>query len=182
VPLLEERKDAAILKRRGVKESDVLGLPLFRAYRRLHDSFGVYPKDVPPAVENLYLRGVLKERFLTINSAVDASNVVSVEKMIPIGTFDGDRVEGGVTLRLAGESDEMTPIGKDKPQRIQAGIPVLCDRSRVFSMVGVRDSRHTMIRHETQNILLFSWGTGEVDRSIVESALDETVQLIRKYC
>jgi DNA/RNA-binding domain of Phe-tRNA-synthetase-like protein len=182
VPHLEGRKDAAILKWRGAKETDILSLPLFKAYKRLHDSFGIYAKDVPPAVENIYIRGILKERFPTINSAVDASNVVSVENMIPVGNFDADRIEGGITLRLAESGDEMTPIGKDKPQKIPAGTPVLADLSRVFSMVGVRDSRDTMIRPETRNILLFSWGTDEVDRRLVEGVLDEAARLIMACC
>ena len=178
-PDVEERKRQIIAQWAKVTEEQVAAHPLIVAYQELHRQLGGNPKMLP-AVEGLLRRGVLKGRFPTVNSVVDAANVVSVKYLVPIGLFDLDQIDGKVQLTLSVSGDRFVPIGKDKPVTLSPGTPVLKDGEGIFSAVGSRDSKRTMITGSTENVLAFSWGIEGVDPTLVSSALDECAEEILK--
>ncbi|MBN2335586.1 hypothetical protein JXL21_08495 [Candidatus Bathyarchaeota archaeon] len=175
---LEDRKDSLIINHRNTEADELFSNPLFKAYRGIHSAFN-YPRDMLPAVEGMYVRGILRERFPTINSAVDASNVVSAETLIPIGLFDRDSIVGASTLRVSGEGESFTPIGKKKPMSLTAGMPILEDEEKIYSTIGVRDSEATKVTHGTRSLALFSWGTSQVPEHTIEDALRKAAELIK---
>ncbi len=75
---ITQSKKSLLASWKGKSFDDIKNLTPFKAYRRIHDQIGAYPDNAPPAVENLYVRGILQGKFPTINSVVDACNVVSV--------------------------------------------------------------------------------------------------------
>ena len=154
--------------------------PHFKAYRIIHEQFDAYPSDIPPAVENLYTRGILQGRFPSINNVVDTCNLISVKKLIPIGVFNSDAIKGDVTLRLAEEGDTFTPIGKTKTVKIEPSTPILEDDERIISSIGVRDANETKITRNTKNLTLFSWGNSEVPRNHVSETLKETAKALKQ--
>jgi DNA/RNA-binding domain of Phe-tRNA-synthetase-like protein len=176
---LQERKNQLLEKWKGKSESDLESIPEIIGYRHLQEKLGSDPKKILPAVEGMLLRGILKGRFPTVNSAVDAANFTSVENLIPIGLFDLDRIEGGVELRLARQGDEFIPLGKDSPEKLKPNTPILKDSKKIFSAVGVRDSKDTMVTPASRNLLLFSWGTSEVDEEKVVEVLRKCASLIQ---
>ena len=178
---LQARKNQILEKWRGKNESDLESIPEIIAYRHLQQRLGSDPKQTLPAVEGMIAKGILRGKFPTINSGVDAANITSVENLIPIGLFDLDRIEGTVELTLAHKGDEFIPLGKNSPERLNPGIPVLKDSKKIFSAVGVRDSKDTMITPASKNLLLFSWGTNEVDEEKVSEVLDKCASLIQSY-
>lgn len=119
------------------------------------------------------MRGILQNKFPTINNVVDTCNLVSVKSQIPIGVFDRDKIIGDVILRLATVGDKFTPIGKTKPIDIQNGVPVLEDSERTISIPGVRNSNVTKITKHTKNLQLFSWGVEETPVETVIGVLEE---------
>ena len=126
-----------------------------------------------PAVEGLLRHGLLRGRFPAINSVVDGANIVSLRNLVPIGVFDADRIDGDIELASAAAGDSFVPIGKDSPIQLNAGVPVLRDRQGIFSAVGSRDSRRTMILPETRNVLVFSWGAEGLREEEVAATLDQ---------
>jgi DNA/RNA-binding domain of Phe-tRNA-synthetase-like protein len=178
-PDVEERKRQIIAEWAEVTEEQLAAHPLIVAYRELHRQLGGNPKMLP-AVEGLLRRGVLKGRFPTVNSVVDAANVVSVKYLVPIGLFDLDQIGGNIDLTLAVSGDRFIPIGKDKTVTLSPGTPVLKDGEGIFSAVGSRDSKRAMITGSTENVLAFSWGIEGVDPTLVSSALDECAEEILK--
>ena len=90
-----------------------------------------------------------------------------------------DKIEGDIELRLSKKGDKYTPIGKDKPQEIEQNVPILEDRSKIISIVGVRDSIDTMVTENSKNLLLVSWGASEIDEIEVESILERCAELIK---
>ena len=177
---LVEAKKAFLSLWEGKTIADLEVSPVFKAYRLIHKQFDAYPDNIPPAVENLYVRGILQGKFPTISNVVDACNLVSVRTLIPIGVFDGDQIVGDVTLRLAVAGDEFIPIGKNKPIAIDENTPVLEDAERIISCIGVRDSNETKITKHTQNLLIFSWGNANVPRDVVCGALESAASTVKK--
>ncbi|MCW4013369.1 MAG: phenylalanine--tRNA ligase beta subunit-related protein [Candidatus Bathyarchaeota archaeon] len=178
---LVEAKKKFLIEWKDKTPSDLNSNEQFNAYRRIHTQFDAYPDNVPPAVENLYLRGILQGKFPTISNVVDACNLVSVRTLVPIGVFDSDLVVGDVTLRLAEAGDAFIPIGKTKPVNIDLNTPILEDAERIISCIGVRDSNETKITKHTENLLIFSWGNKEIPREKINETLQEAEKLIKQY-
>jgi DNA/RNA-binding domain of Phe-tRNA-synthetase-like protein len=154
-------------------------LETFKAYSKIQDQFGAYPDNTLPAVENLFVRGILKGKFPTINSVVDACNLVSVMSQLPLGVFDSDKIAGDIILRLAKKDESFTPIGKTKPTPIPEGVPILEDQEKIISIPGVRDSDATKITKHTRNLILFSWGNKVIPVDSVKTVLNEAAHLIK---
>ena len=171
-PALEGRKQETLARWAKDPQVRLETYPLIAVYRELQKQLGGDPQMLP-AVESLLVRGILKHRFPTVNSVVDAANLVSIQHLVPIGLFDLDRIAGDLELTLSAPGDPFIPIGKDKPVKLAPGTPVLKDGDGIFSAVGSRDSKRTMITPATRNVLLFSWGIEGVDPALVSQALEE---------
>jgi len=171
-PTIEERKQGTIARWAKPTEVQVESHPLIMVYRELQKQLGGDPQMLP-AVESLIVRGILKHRFPTVNSVVDVANLVSIKHLVPIGLFDLDKINGNLELTLAGSGDQFIPIGKEKPVKLLQGTPILKDSDGIFSAVGSRDSKRTMITNATRNVLVFSWGIEGVDPALVSQVLDE---------
>lgn len=169
---LEEQKTVLIREWARTTEEQIDAHPLIIVYRELGRQLGSDPKLVP-AVEGLYKRGILQGRFPTVNAVVDAANLVSARHFIPIGLFDFDKIEGAIELASAAASDAFIPIGKEKPVVLMSDTPILRDAQGIFSAIGTRDSKRTMIIPESQNLLAVSWGIEGVDPALVDAVLDE---------
>jgi DNA/RNA-binding domain of Phe-tRNA-synthetase-like protein len=169
---LEERKKETIA--RWTKDPGVRleTYPLIMVYRELQKQLGGDPQMLP-AVESLLVRGILKHRFPTVSSVVDAANLVSIKHLVPIGLFDLDKITGELELTLSAPGDQFIPIGKDKSVKLVPETPILKDVDGVFSAVGSRDSKRTMITGATRNVLVFSWGIEGVDPALVSQVLEE---------
>lgn len=165
---------ADLIARWNGREAELVQLPEILAYRELTRRFGV---DAIPAVENLATRLLTKGKFPRINSLVDAANVASLRNLIPVGLFDLARIAGAVTLDIARPGDAIVPLGKAKSEAVPVGFPVLRDQEKIISIVGVRDSAHTMIVPSTAAVLAFSWGIESVPRERVSATLSHCIEL-----
>ena len=171
-PTLEERKRETIARWVTLPQGQAEAHPLLKVYREMHRQLGGDPQMVP-AVENLLVRGILKNRFPTVNSVVDVANLVSLKHLVPIGLFDRDRITGNPELTVAVSGDQFLPIGKEKPVKLLPETPILKDADGIFSAVGSRDSKRTMITDATRNVLVFSWGIEGVDPGFMSQVLEE---------
>jgi DNA/RNA-binding domain of Phe-tRNA-synthetase-like protein len=179
-PDIEQRKYKLIEQWSGKTQADLDSLPLVRVYRELQRQLGGDSNEMLPAVEGLLTRGLLQGRFPKVNSLVDAANTVSVKNLVPIGLFDCDKIVGDIELALAIPGDQFIPIGKDKPVRLSPGTPILKDAEGIFSAVGSRDSKRTMISSNTTNVLAFSWGIQGIEASTVSAVLDQCADELLK--
>ena len=164
---LDQRKAALIRQWQGRSEEQLAAHPLVRAYRHLARQLGL---QLTPAVEGLYRRGILRGRFPTISPLVDTANVLAAERLIPIGLFDLDRIQGAVELTLSTQGE---------PVALPDGTPVLRDAVGVFSAIGTRDSARTRIVADTTDLLVVSWGFLEVDATLINATLDEYVERVQ---
>lgn len=173
---LDQRKAALIRQWQGRSEEQLVAHALVRAYRHLARQLGL---QLTPAVEGLYRRGILRGRFPTISPLVDAANVLAAERLIPIGLFDLDKVQGAVELTLSTSGESFVPIGQGEPVALSDGTPVLRDALGVFSAIGIRDSARTRIVADTTDLLVVSWGFLEVAATLIDATLDEYVERVQ---
>jgi DNA/RNA-binding domain of Phe-tRNA-synthetase-like protein len=157
--------------------ADVANAPEIPVYRELSRRFSGQFGAAVPAVENVVTRYVMKGKFPRINSLVDAANVASLRNMIPVGLFDLNAIDGDLTLGIASGDEQIVPLGKAKSEAVPQGFPVLRDREKVISIVGVRDSAQTMIVPTTTAVLAFSWGIEGVPRERVRATLTDCLEL-----
>jgi len=171
---------AAILERWSAGTADELsGVPEILSYRELSRRFSEQFGAAVPAVENVVTRYVMKGKFPRINSLVDAANVASLRNLIPVGLFDLHSISGNLTLGIASGDEQIVPLGKTRSEAVPRGFPVLRDEERVISIVGVRDSAHTMIVPSTTAVLAFSWGIESIPRERVRATLTDCIELCR---
>lgn len=164
----------------GGAADDVSRAPEIPLYRELSRRFSEQFGAAVPAVENVVTRYLMKGKFPRINSLVDAANVASLRNLIPVGLFDLGAIAGGITLGIARGDEQIVPLGKAKSEAVPQGFPILRDREKVISIVGVRDSVHTSIVPTTTAVLAFSWGIEGVPRERVRATLDECIRLCRR--
>lgn len=158
---------------------DLARLPEILSYRELSRRFSEQFGAAVPAVENVVTRHLMKGKFPRINSLVDAANVASLRNLIPVGLFDLHSIAGDVTLGIASGEEHIVPLGKTKSEAVPPGFPVLRDREKVISIVGVRDSAQTMIVPATTAVLAFSWGIDGISREKVRATLSDCIESCR---
>ena len=157
--------------------------PFIASWREMYRSFGTKPGDYRPSAEALVRRALKTGGLPTINTAVDAYNVVSMRHLIPMGGFDLDRVAGDIRLRFSPGGEEFTPLGSDKTELTYVGEVVYADDERILTRRwNYRDCDETKITTRTGNAVLFADGPEGVPRSAVEEALLDLEMLLRRVC
>lgn len=176
-PWLDDAVGEILARWNAGTADDVASVPEIPLYRELSRRFSEQFGTAVPAVENVVTRYVMKGKFPRINSLVDAANVASLRNMIPVGLFDLHSIAGDLTLDIAGGDEQIVPLGKTKSEAVPPGFPVLRDRDKVISIVGVRDSAHTMIVPATTAVLAFSWGIEGIPPERVRATLTDCIDL-----
>jgi len=135
----------------------------------LYRSFGIDPTRTRPSSEALLRRVLQHKPFPEILNAVDVGNLCSVRFLLPIGLYDGDRIDGDVTLRRGRTGESYAGIRKDDVNL--AGRPVLCDDRGAFGNP-TSDSARTSVTETTTTL----WMTVFAPRSLpVERLSDHLV-------
>jgi DNA/RNA-binding domain of Phe-tRNA-synthetase-like protein len=146
--------------------------------RKLYKSIGVDPTRMRPASEAL-LRRVLKGgKIPSINSAVDAANLVSLRNLIPVGLYDADKIQGDIELRV-GRAGEQYP-------RIGTGEIHLDGRLGLFDEEGgfgnpTGDSRRTLVDYDTKNLLFTAFFPTGFDTSEARRIIEDAGEALSRY-
>ena len=153
--------------------------PVVRAYRKFYWRIGIDPTKTRPASEAL-VRRVLRGSFPRINPVVDAGNIASVETLVPIGIYDLSRAEPSFKIILSRGGEVFRPIGGE-PERLPPNIPIFIDaRGTVMHVYPHRDSIDTMIREDTEEVLIVAAGVPDVPVSTVRKAAVRVAELLVK--
>ncbi|AXC14301.1 Phenylalanyl-tRNA synthetase beta chain [Acidisarcina polymorpha] len=102
--------------------------------------------------------GLIAERFRLleqklISNAVDATNYVTLAIGQPTHTFDLDKLEGGIVVRLARKGERLRTL--DGVEReLDPDDLVVADHSKPLGIAGVMGGWDSMITAETRNILV----------------------------
>ena len=134
-----------------------------------------------PASEAL-VRRILSGKVLpTINTAVDAYNLASIETGVPIGAFDADLLKGELTMRFAQEGEEFLGIGMEKPIELHTNQVILTDEKEIIAIYPYRDSDRTKITPATKTIHIVACGVPKVTQETVITAFELSSGYLKEY-
>ncbi|WP_031522343.1 phenylalanine--tRNA ligase subunit beta [Siccibacter colletis] len=89
----------------------------------------------------------------SIDAVVDITNYVLLELGQPMHAFDLDRINGGITVRMA-NADETLVLLDGTEARLKADTLVIADDNRALAMGGIFGGEHSGVSTETRNVLL----------------------------
>lgn len=159
----------------GMQPSEIPGL---KPARRLFKSIGVDPTRMRPASEAL-LRRVLKGGGIpAINSAVDATNLISFEHLTPVGLYSLDRIEGPVLLRLGRAGEEYQRIGKGM-MHLEGRIGLFDGQGGFGNPTG--DSRRTSVDAATRSLLFVAFFPADCDPSDIAAMVRDAGEKLTLY-
>ncbi|MFQ5940273.1 MAG: B3/4 domain-containing protein [Nitrososphaerales archaeon] len=147
--------------------------PTVRALRNFYRRIGLDPTKTRPSSEALVRRFIVNRTIPRINNVVDAGNMASIETLIPLGSYDANRIVDDVTLRLANRGEEFTDISNQKHFLSGTEI-VLPDSNGVLHIFPHRDAFRTRINEDTKKVLIVGCGVPDIEKELTKAAVDRT--------
>jgi DNA/RNA-binding domain of Phe-tRNA-synthetase-like protein len=160
-------------------DGDYRGDETIKAVRHFYHRLGVDPTKWRPASEALLRRVVRGKELHHINNAVDVVNWCSLESGLPFGLYDRARIQGPMVFRLGKPGETYQGIRREV--LTAGGKPVLADALGVFGSP-TADSERTMVRLETQELLVVIYGPAEVVERAVQEAARQTQERLERWC
>ena len=164
--------------------TEQLGLyPEITSYRKLYKEMGIDWHSRRPSPEALLRRVALGKGLYSINTCVDAYNLVVMKHRISVGAFDYDTVKFPTVLRYAGEGDEILLLGDSEATKYTAKELAYYDQDGGYNIdFNFRDAQRTMVTEKTQNVWINVDGIYDITPEQVEKSLRESVEKIVAYC
>lgn len=146
------------------KLEEVGSIPQIAAMRSAYKKLGKDPSRYRGSAEALLRRVLSGKGLYRINSLVDVNNLVSLESLLPAGSYDLGNVIPPIELRIGRSGETYKGIGKEEINI--ENLPVFADAKGAFGSP-TSDSERAMIQLATTDVLmvLFSFsGAGELER------------------
>ena len=186
--VLERRPDLDALKAelearlRAQHAADALkDEPRVRAYRDFFWRLGIDPTKVRPASEALVRKVVRGRPLPTINTAVDALNVASIETNVAFAAFDTALLRGDLTLRYASPGERFLGIGMEAPIVLEGKELVIDDTSELVAVYPYRDADATKLTTRTTGCMLLGCGVPGVGGWDLRRATDRCAELMLEF-
>jgi DNA/RNA-binding domain of Phe-tRNA-synthetase-like protein len=155
--------------------------PRVRAYRAFLWRLGIDPTKVRPASEALVRKVVRGRPLPTINTAVDALNVASIETNVAFAAFDMDLLRGDLTLRYARQGEQFLGIGMGGPITLEGKELVIDDTGALVAVYPYRDADATKLTTLTTRCMLLGCGVPGVGGWDLRSATDRCAGLMLEH-
>ena len=180
---LEEEKQTFLSSLKGLT-TEVLGTyPAIISYRKLYKEMGIDWHSRRPSPEALLRRVAQNKGLYTVNTCVDAYNLVVMKHRISLGAFDADTVHFPTVLRFAGEGDQILLLGDKEPTIYTSKEIAYYDTLGGYNMdFNYRDAQRTMVTEHTKDIWINVDGIFDITPEQVQQSLHESVKMIMKYC
>lgn len=182
-PDLEKEKHEFLSSLEGVT-TEILGTyPELISYRKLYRAMGIDWHSRRPSPEALLRRIALGKGLYTVNTCVDAYNLVVMKHRVSVGAFDYDNVKFPTVLRYAGAGDEILLLGDKESTKYTAKELAYYDQNGGYNIdFNYRDAQRTMVTEDTKNIWINVDGIYDISPEQVEQSLHESVEMIVRYC
>lgn len=178
-PYLEELKRASA-ERLGVKwaDQDISDEPVIQEFHRLHALVGGDKPELVPAPEALVKFVVQRGAYPTINTVVDAYNVISAEELLALGAHDLRTIAGPLRLKFTTGHERFIPLGKPQPVPVPRGEYVYMDDTDILCRLEVRQAEKSKIGLSTRDILLIIQGNAVVTDEALSAAAERLFNLL----
>ncbi len=155
--------------------------PVIRAYRDFYWRMGIDPTKTRPSSEALARRVLRGQSLPKINNVVDAYNLASMETLVSMGAYDDEKIDYPLTLRFAKPGEEFVGIGRGA-EKLRGGELVLADSSKIINVYPYRDSEHTKVVEDTQEVLLVVAGVPGLSNDLIYRATEKACRYITRFC
>ncbi len=180
---LEDEKDKLTKSLEDLTPEEIGEHSQVKDYRKLYKEMGVDWHSKRPSPEALLRRIATKKGLYTINTCVDAYNLVVMKNKISIGAFDLDNVKFPTVLRFAKSGENILLLGDSEPTEYTEKEIAYFDSEGGYNMdFNYRDAQRTAVQLDTQNLLINVDGVFGITPSQVEKTLKEACEAIIKYC
>lgn len=180
---LEKEKDDLLQSLQGLTTETLGTYPEVISYRKLYKATGIDWHSKRPSPEALLRRVALNKGLYTINTVVDAYNLIVMKNRVSIGAFDLDTIAFPTELRFAKEGEEILLLGDSEPTKYKEGEIAYFDQKGGFNIdFNYRDAKRTAVQLETKNLYINVDGVFEITPQQVEKTLQEACDAIVKYC
>ncbi|HVT01292.1 MAG TPA: lysine--tRNA ligase [Patescibacteria group bacterium] len=152
-------------------------------YRKLYKEMGVDWHSRRPSPEALLRRIATKKGLYTVNTCVDAYNLVVMKNRISVGAFDYDSIAFPTVIRFAKEGEKILLLGDQEATPYTEKEIAYFDEKGGYNMdFNYRDSQRTAVQLDTKNILLNVDGIFGISPEKVEEVLRQACDKIIEYC
>ena len=157
--------------------------PAVAGFQEILDKAGVKPRKVQPSVERLLSHVARRGDLPTINSLVDAYNLVSMRSLCSLGAHDLDRITLPISLRLLNGAEAFTPLGKGSAQAVSAGEFGYVDAdNRVLCWLDVLQAEFSKVTSATVNAVLIVEGNHVHSAETLCNTCIMAIELITRHC
>lgn len=180
---LENEKEKLLKSLIGLTTDQLGQYPEIVSYRDLYKKMGIDWHSRRPSPEALLRRIALKKGLYTINTCVDAYNLVVMKNRVSVGAFDLDMLSMPTIMRFAKSGEEILLLGDNDSTKYTEKELAYFDQKGGFNIdFNFRDSQRTAVQMDTKNLYINVDGVYNVTPEKVEQVLRETCDYIIKYC
>lgn len=180
---LETEKEAFLRSLEGLTTEQLGEYPEIQSYRKLYKEMGIDWHSRRPSPEALLRRVALDKGLYTVNTCVDAYNLVVMKNRVSVGAFDLDKIEFPTALRFPRPGEEILLLGDDEPTKYKESELAYFDQKGGYNIdFNYRDAKRTAVQMDTKNLYINVDGIYDISPEQVEKTLKEACDSIIKYC
>ena len=136
-----------------------------------------------PSPEALLRRIALKKGLYTVNTCVDAYNLVVMKHRVSVGAFDLDAIKFPTELRFAKPGEKILLLGDSEPTEYTEKELAYFDQDGGYNIdFNFRDAQRTAVQLDTKNLYINVDGVFDIPPQKVEEVLKESCEKIMQYC
>lgn len=181
-PALNKLKYRILKELRGLTKADIDLNKNIMSYRLMYQEMGVDYHSRRPSPEALLRRISQGRELYTVNTMVDAYNLVVMSHQVSVGTFDLDHMKLPIVLQRAKGGEKIELIGGEVKD-IAPGEVFYADAEGAYNLdYNYRDSERTKTRLESSRIMINAEGVGTISFDQVKKTMQLTVAVVLAFC
>jgi DNA/RNA-binding domain of Phe-tRNA-synthetase-like protein len=152
-------------------------------WRQAFRSFGVDPTGYRSACEALLRRLTKKGDIPSINTLVDACNLISIRYALPVAAFDLSAIQGRITVCFANGTEQYRPLDSEDVEHPLPGEVIFVDEAGmvVARRWCWRQSAESAVNLDTRQAIFTIEAHHPQAQADVQAALDDLLDLLKKY-
>jgi lysyl-tRNA synthetase class 1 len=180
---LEQEKEKLLQIYADLTTEKLSQYPEILSYRKLYKAMGIDWHSRRPSPEALLRRVALQKGLYSINTCVDAYNLVVMKNRVSVGAFDLDTLVFPTELRFAHEDEEILLLGDSEVTKYKETELAYFDQKGGYSIdLNFRDSQRTAVQESTKNLYVNVDGVYDITPQQVSNVLRESCDMIMRYC
>ncbi len=149
----------------GAQALELRRQPVPLAYRTFFHHIGIDPDQKKTPIEEIMLNRLAVGGLKRSWPVQDAITLAIADTEAAVWAYDGDAVNGDLSLRLAGGGEHIGPA------RVSAGTILVSDEARPLSVLFGRDSDGVVASCGSKSVVACALRVAEVPQLVIEEAL-----------